>query len=437
MILPKGKLPLISPLHGNAQKNIAGVQNLTAKSFTPSADLSETPRVDGAPVSPTTAIRFLRQRLANRADAEHIQAAIRIAIVSAAMVYFHSDYFAANSNNEEHVTLAHWAVSIAFGITIALAIALVIEPRVSIARRIIGMIHDVAAISAALFLGEASATAVAAIYLWVTLGNGFRYGTRYLYGCTALSIAGFGSVCWFSDYWHRQETLSLNILILLAVVPPYVGRLLTSLHKAKAQLKHQASVDGLTGLLNRSELEQSIEAILARQHDGHFLLFCDLDHFKTLNDLAGHAAGDKLLVDIGRAIEACVRSDDLTARLGGDEFCVFIKKCPPQKAREIAENIRNTVSEYRLAWGSEYFSVGISIGVAPSSAAKDIGSLFRLADAGCYAAKNAGRNQVHIVDPQMNIADTQIIRNLFTDRKSGNHQTSPTGMRTKKYRSTR
>jgi len=386
-------------------------------------------------VSPTTAIRLLRQRIANRTDAEHIQAAIRIAIVSTAMVYFHSDYFAADANSAEYVTLAHWAVSIAFGITIALAIALLIEPSVSIARRIIGMIHDVAAISAALFLGEASATAVAAIYLWVTLGNGFRYGTRYLYGCAVLSIAGFGSVYLFSDYWHRQEMLSLNILILLAVIPPYVGRLLTSLHKAKAQLKRQASIDGLTGLLNRSELEQSIEAILARQHDGHFLLFCDLDHFKTLNDVAGHAAGDKLLGDIGQIIGACVRSDDLTARVGGDEFCVFIKKCPPEKAREIAENIRNSVSGYRLAWGTEYFSVGISIGVAPSSAVTDMTSLFRLADAGCYAAKNAGRNQIHIVDSQTDIADTQVIRNLFTGRKLDDHQATWTSMRTRKYRS--
>ena len=380
-------------------------------------------------MNPNKTIRCLWHRLANRADAEHIQVAIRIAIVSAAFVYVHSDYFAASAEN---VLLAHWAGSIALGITIALAVAVLIDPDISVARRIIGMVHDVIGISAALFLGEASATGVAAIYFWVTLGNGFRYGTRYLYGCAAFSIAGFASVCLFSNYWQRQEMLSLNILILLAVIPPYVGRLLTSLHKAKAQLKHQASVDGLTGLLNRAEMEQSIEANLARQHGGHFLLYCDLDHFKTLNDVAGHAAGDQLLIDIGRIIGDCVRSDDLTARLGGDEYCVFIKNCPPEKAREIAENIRNSVSGYRLAWGTEYYSVGISIGGAPSSAVMDMDSLFRLADAACYAAKNAGRNQVHIVDPQIHVTDTQVIRKLFTDRAKGDHQASLTGMRAMK-----
>ena len=362
---------------------------------------------------------FLRQRFTHRSDAEHVQVAIRLAIVSTAMVYFNSSYFAGNADNAEYVFLARWAVAIAFAITIALFVALTIWPGVSVTRRIIGLVHDVVAISTAMFLGEGGAAAVAAIYLWVTLGNGFRYGTAYLYGCAVLSIAGFGTVYVYSDYWHEQTMLSVNILILLAVIPPYVGRLLTSLHKAKAQLKQRASFDGLTGLMNRSELQQNVAAILAAKRDGHFLLFCDLDHFKAVNDEAGHAAGDKLLTDIGQVIRECVRGDDLTARLGGDEFAVFLKNCPQNRAREIAEDIRNSVSGYRLAWSTEYYGVGISIGAAPSSAVKDIESLFRLADAACYAAKNAGRNQVHVVDARSGLADTQAIRKLFAHEVDG------------------
>ena len=359
---------------------------------------------------------FLRQRFSNRGDAEHVQVAIRLAIVSTAMVYFNSSYFAGNADNAEYVFLARWAVAIAFAITIALFVALMIHPGKSVTRRILGLLHDVVAISTAMFLGEGGAAAVAAIYLWVTLGNGFRYGTAYLYGCAVLSIAGFGTVYLFSDYWHEQTMLSINILILLAVIPPYVGRLLTSLHRAKEQLKRRASFDGLTGLMNRSELQQNVATVLASKPDGHFLLFCDLDHFKAVNDDAGHAAGDKLLTDIGQVIQECVRGDDFTARLGGDEFAVFLKNCPQNRARAIAENIRNSVSGYRLAWSTEYYSVGISIGAAPSSAVKDIDSLFRLADAACYAAKNAGRNQVHVVDAQSSPADTQAIRKLFVQK---------------------
>lgn len=376
-------------------------------------------------MSPVNTVRFIWQRFTNRSDAEHIQIAIRVVIVSTAMLYFFSPYFERNANNTEYITLTHRLVASSFAMTIALAIALLINPGVSVARRIVAMIHDITAVSAGIFLGESSAAAVVAVYFWATLGNGFRYGTPYLYGCAVMSFVGFGSVYWFSDYWRNQSVLSLNILILLAVIPPYVGKLLSSLHTAKADLRHQATVDGLTGLINRRELEQNVEAVLSQQQQGHFLIFCDLDHFKILNDVAGHAAGDKLLADIGKIIADCVRGDDLTARLGGDEFCVFVKNCPAKNARAIAENIRNSVSGYRLAWGTEYYSVGVSVGAAPSAAVKDMDSLFRLADASCYAAKNAGRNQIHLVDPTTDLLDTQVIRNLFTEKNSGDSPISP------------
>ncbi len=357
-------------------------------------------------------IHFVKQRFSHRQDAEHIQVLIRLGIVSTAMVYFHSAFFANNADNPAYALLARWAVSIAFAITAALFIAVLVSPGVSVTRRVVGIVHDVVAISTAMFLGEAGAAAVAAIYLWVTLGNGFRYGIAYLYGCAILSIVGFGTVFILSDYWYEQRMLSINILILLALIPPYVAGLLKSLREAQAQLEKRASFDGLTGLMNRVELEQNIAALLSGKRDGHFLLFCDLDHFKTVNDEAGHAAGDKLLTDIGQIIQECVRSDDLTARLGGDEFAVFLKNCPQERAREIAESIRNAVSGYRLAWSTAYFTVGVSVGAAPSAAVKDMQSLFRLADAACYAAKNAGRNQVHVIDATARIEDTQAIRNI-------------------------
>ncbi len=372
-------------------------------------------------------IHFVKRRFEHRPDAEHVQVMIRLAIVSTAMVYFHSAYFANNAVNAEFAMLARWAVSISFIITIALSVALLMQPGVSVVRRIIGLVHDVIAISTAMFLGEAGAAAVAAIYLWVTLGNGFRYGIAYLYGCALLSIAGFGTVFVFSDYWHEQTMLSINILILLALIPPYVASLLKSLREAQAQLKQRASFDGLTGLMNRVEFEQNMAAMLATKQDGHFLLFCDLDHFKAVNDDAGHAAGDKLLVDVGQIIQECVRSDDLTARLGGDEFAVFLRNCPQDRVRVIAESIRNAISGYRLAWSTKYYRVGVSVGAAPSAATKDMESLFRLADAACYAAKNAGRNQIHVVDARTCIEDTQAIRNLVKKARPAPETDASTG----------
>lgn len=364
-------------------------------------------------------IESIRSRLSNRPDAEHVQSMIRLVIVSLAIGYFFSDYFALATNNAEYVTPARWATAGAMFISVSLAIALLINPGTSVTRRIIGMLHDVAAISVAMYLAEGAAAGVAAIYLWVTLGNGFRYGNAYLYGCAVLSFLSFGTVFWFSDYWQAQGTLSANILILLALIPPYVGALLNSLQKAKEQLKYQASIDVLTGLLNRAETEMTVERILDQKHDGHVLLFCDLDLFKQVNDDAGHAAGDKLLADIARIIGECTGSKGIVGRLGGDEFCIFLNDCTMERARQVAENVRNSVSGYRLAWGRSYYSVGISVGVAPTSAVQDMGSLFRLADAACYAAKNAGRNQVHVVDPRTGIADTQRIRKMFAESPLG------------------
>ncbi len=362
---------------------------------------------------------FLQQRLLNRHDQEHIQTGIRLILVVAAIVYFFSDRFVAGAVNEEYARFAQLAAMFATVTTVSLAVALLVNPEISVSRRIIGMVHDVVAISAAMYFGEGGAAGAAAAYLWVTLGNGFRYGNRYLYSSAILSFVAFAAVSASSTYWRMNTTLSANILVLLALIPPYVGALLNSLQRVKNQLRHQASVDVLTGLLNRAQTEMSVERVLDSRHDGHTLLFCDLDLFKQVNDKAGHAAGDKLLKDVARIILDCSGDNAIVGRLGGDEFCVFLSNCTIEKARRIAETIRNSVSGYRLAWGREYYTVGISVGVAPSGAVQDMSSLFRLADAACYAAKNAGRNQVHIVDPTAGLADTQRIRNLFVDTPLG------------------
>jgi diguanylate cyclase (GGDEF)-like protein len=357
----------------------------------------------------------LRQRLGSRPDSEHIQIVIRLLLVAAVSSYFLTNWFAAHADNPGFVELARWGVSISLVVALSLGVAMLINPGVSVTRRVVGIVHDIAAISAALYFGEAAVAGIAVVYLWVSLGNGFRYGNRYLYGSAALSILSFSTIVWFSDFWRGQMTLSVTMLVVMGLIPPYVATLLSSLHRTKALLKQQASIDVLTGLLNRAESEMAIERVLERAHDGHVLLFCDLDLFKQVNDDAGHAAGDKLLADVARIIADCAGDNNVAGRFGGDEFCVLLADATIEHARRAAEEIRNRVSGYRLAWGKQYYSVGISIGVAPTSAVRDMASLLRLADAACYAAKNAGRNQVHIVDPRTVLEDTQKIRKLFAD----------------------
>ncbi|MDJ0908764.1 MAG: diguanylate cyclase [Woeseiaceae bacterium] len=357
----------------------------------------------------------MRARLADRKDSEHGQALVRIVIVSIVVLYSFSSYFAARVD-DAGLQATRLVALMSISLSVAIFAAIVASPAASVPRRLIGMLHDVTAISLAIYFGEEAGAAVAVVYLWITIGNGFRFGIAYLYACALACISGFLLVYFASDFWRGQTSLSVNILLAMLVVPPYVGSLLKSLHAAKDRLQEQASFDSLTGLLRRSEMEAALESLFASNRSGHVVLFCDLDHFKEVNDVAGHAAGDKLLADVGEIVKGSIRRDDLCGRMGGDEFCILLRSCSLEKGREIAEQLRSRITSYRLAWGTDYFWVGVSIGVAPTDAVNDADSLIRLADAACYAAKNAGKNKVHVVDPRVSTLDTQKIRCLYDER---------------------
>jgi diguanylate cyclase (GGDEF)-like protein len=98
------------------------------------------------------------------------------------------------------------------------------------------------------------------------------------------------------------------------------------------------------------------------------VLFIDLDRFKQVNDTAGHAAGDALLRGLAQVLVAQVRRTDTVARLGGDEFAVLLPQCPGQQAQVLAEKLRRTVEDFRLAWDSRQFSVGATIGLSSRTA---------------------------------------------------------------------
>ena len=123
------------------------------------------------------------------------------------------------------------------------------------------------------------------------------------------------------------------------------------------RLEQRANHDHLTGLMNRPNIEQRIRETVTRSAQGHVLLYMDLDRFKSVNDNAGHAAGDHLLKEIARVIRHNVRDRDLCARLGGDEFCVLLVDCSIDTAAQTAERIREQVHRYRLLWGGRVYSV--------------------------------------------------------------------------------
>ncbi len=181
-----------------------------------------------------------------------------------------------------------------------------------------------------------------------------------------------------------------------------VFRDVTKERRLKRALSFQASHDALTGLINRREFDGRLQAALqgARDGDGtHALLYVDLDQFKVVNDTCGHSAGDRLLRDVTALLQQQVRSADLIARLGGDEFGILVQHCSLEQATRIADQVRQAVRDYRFSWEQHTASIGASIGVvAITRDSESVASLLSAADIACYAAKDAGRNRVHVYD---------------------------------------
>jgi diguanylate cyclase (GGDEF)-like protein len=177
----------------------------------------------------------------------------------------------------------------------------------------------------------------------------------------------------------------------------------TESHAMSERLSYQASHDALTGLVNRREFERRVETAInasAEEACEHALCYLDLDQFKIINDSCGHVAGDALLKQLGSILKTKVRRSDTIARLGGDEFGILIERCPSDEAREIADAVLDAVRNFRFSWEDKTFSIGASVGLVPiTSGEETVTDLLRLADSGCYAAKDHGRNRIYVCEP--------------------------------------
>ena len=176
----------------------------------------------------------------------------------------------------------------------------------------------------------------------------------------------------------------------------------TEQHRLAEKLKHQATHDDLTELSNRREFERRLNALLLNARQGnatHAVCFVDLDQFKIVNDTCGHAAGDALLRRIAQELLQRLRRRDTLARLGGDEFGILLEHCMPADALALAHEVRSTIADIRFQWQDHLFNASASIGlVAIDANSEDLANVMMAADTACYAAKEAGRNQVHLYE---------------------------------------
>lgn len=185
----------------------------------------------------------------------------------------------------------------------------------------------------------------------------------------------------------ERVALFLATVVCSALILVRFGSAVRSLERAERQLSFQAAHDPLTGLANRAALTDVLDNAPARTT----VLYLDLDGFKSVNDTAGHAAGDTILREVARRLAAAVRDEDTVARLGGDEFAVVLPGAGADDAVRLAQRLLRDVCipvEHEGRW----YSVGTSIGIADTGRGAPA-TLLWAADTAMYQAKHLGRGR--------------------------------------------
>lgn len=170
------------------------------------------------------------------------------------------------------------------------------------------------------------------------------------------------------------------------------------------QLSYSALHDPLTGLPNRVSFEQALRRALRgaiEYHQRHVLVFLDLDYFKSINDNAGHAAGDRLLQDLAQLMRSLLRPQDTLARLGGDEFALILCDCELSQGKLMVDQLIHEIAAYPFPWQGQQYHIGASAGLTQlqhDNALAD--ETINQADAACYQAKHRGRGRAFCHSPQ-------------------------------------
>ncbi|MCG6968024.1 MAG: EAL domain-containing protein [Chromatiaceae bacterium] len=250
------------------------------------------------------------------------------------------------------------------------------------------------------------------LFLWVMIGNGIRYGERFMQFATLFGLLAFtGAMATSGFLWNHPGTY-IGLMFGLVLMPRFFLVMIDRLSEANSELKEQkeqaefmATHDVLTGLPNRAYLHTRMEQTLAqarRERRNVAVAFIDLDSFKSINDSFGHEYGDYLLCQVADAMTGVLRASDTVSRLGGDEFVVVIEDSGDgARIGRVIERLFSCVGRYYTIGEYEtYVTWSCGVVIYPRDG-EDIHSLLKHADTAMYAAKSLGPNNYTFYDTAM------------------------------------
>lgn len=275
-------------------------------------------------------------------------------------------------------------------------------------RRVAAIVMDQLGCFIGMLLTRELGTVIVFLNLWISLGNGIRFGVKWMALSATLATTGLIVLSVVSDYWSQRPIWIISLVLLNAAIPAYVASLIRGFHDGQARLaqyadhmERMALKDGLTGLPNRAALFDEFEKASAharRTGSAIAVLYFDLDGFKQVNDRLGHAQGDMLLKEAANCASAVLRGEDVLARLGGDEFVVLLRVHDSGKrARRVAERIRQSIASIEAIDGNPvHVTASVGMVVASGQDADRLGAerIVHEADLNMYAAKKDGKNQI-------------------------------------------
>lgn len=197
----------------------------------------------------------------------------------------------------------------------------------------------------------------------------------------------------------KTQAMMIQSMVVSCVLILILMTMLTEIAAAdnENRLIRLAETDPLTGLPNRRQFRQALEAEgsrMAREGGSFVLGVFDLDHFKRVNDEWGHDAGDQALVHIGQVVQGQLRAYDLVARTGGEEFVLLLPHTDLAEASQVVERIRQALEKDPFTYAGQPRVITVSIGLALVSDAASMDQRLRQADEAMYQAKHEGRNRV-------------------------------------------